>query len=71
MGVKGLWQLLESAGQDVSLDALSHKRLAVDVSIWLNQILKAMRDADGLFSLYDYYVITQFLVADLPKIIKI
>ena len=47
MGVQGLWKLLENTGHTVPLEAMSHKVLAVDVSIWLNQIIKAMRDAKG------------------------
>ncbi|KAL5254555.1 hypothetical protein ACHWQZ_G014115 [Mnemiopsis leidyi] len=47
MGVQGLWKLLENTGHTVPLEAMSHKVLAVDVSIWLNQIIKAMRDAEG------------------------
>ncbi|KAJ1733125.1 DNA repair protein rad2, partial [Coemansia biformis] len=47
MGVKGLWSLLEPAARPVRLEALAHTRLAVDASIWLYQLLKAMRDANG------------------------
>ncbi|PIA17019.1 PIN domain-like protein, partial [Coemansia reversa NRRL 1564] len=47
MGVKGLWTLLEPAARPVRLEALTHKRLAVDASIWLYQLVKAMKDADG------------------------
>eukprot|EP00941_MAST-03F_sp_MAST-3F-sp1_P000288 g288.t1 len=47
MGVTGLWQLLSPAGRQVSVETLSEKMLAVDVSIWLVQFLKAMRDDTG------------------------
>ncbi|KAJ2804573.1 DNA repair protein rad2 [Coemansia guatemalensis] len=47
MGVKGLWTLLEPAARPVRLEALAHKRLAVDASIWLYQLVKAMKDAEG------------------------
>ncbi|KAJ2794699.1 DNA repair protein rad2, partial [Coemansia helicoidea] len=47
MGVKGLWSLLEPAARPVRLEALAHTRLAVDASIWLYQLLNAMKDADG------------------------
>ncbi|XP_048197067.1 DNA excision repair protein ERCC-5 [Perognathus longimembris pacificus] len=47
MGVQGLWRLLESAGRPVSPGALEGKVLAVDISIWLNQALKGVRDRHG------------------------
>ena len=56
MGVQGLWKLLESTGHSVPVEAMSNKILAVDVSIWLNQIIKAMRDNEG------YLIFMIFLV---------
>ncbi|XP_055461384.1 DNA excision repair protein ERCC-5 [Psammomys obesus] len=47
MGVHGLWRLLECAGRRVSPEALEGKVLAVDISIWLNQALKGVRDCHG------------------------
>ncbi|ORY49415.1 hypothetical protein BCR33DRAFT_582228 [Rhizoclosmatium globosum] len=47
MGVKGLWQLLESSSETVPLETLCGKVVAVDASIWLFQFVKALRDADG------------------------
>ncbi|XP_005374078.1 PREDICTED: DNA repair protein complementing XP-G cells [Chinchilla lanigera] len=47
MGVQGLWTLLESSGRQVSPEALEGKILAVDISIWLNQALKGVRDRHG------------------------
>ncbi|XP_069858741.1 DNA excision repair protein ERCC-5 [Dipodomys merriami] len=47
MGVQGLWRLLEGAGRPVSPEALEGKVLAVDISIWLNQALKGVRDRHG------------------------
>ncbi|XP_043210099.1 DNA excision repair protein ERCC-5-like [Amphibalanus amphitrite] len=44
MGVLGLWKLLEPCGKPVPLESLEDKILAVDVSIWLNQVIKGYRD---------------------------
>ncbi|GAB1301189.1 DNA excision repair protein ERCC-5 [Apodemus speciosus] len=46
MGVQGLWKLLECSGRRVSPEALEGKVLA-DISIWLNQALKGVRDNHG------------------------
>ncbi|EDQ92641.1 uncharacterized protein MONBRDRAFT_14043 [Monosiga brevicollis MX1] len=47
MGVHSLWQLLEKAERPVQPDELEGQILAVDVSIWLHQIVRAMRDRQG------------------------
>ena len=47
MGVHGLWKLLLPMGRRVSIETLEGKVLAVDMSIWLTQFIKAMRDDDG------------------------
>lgn len=47
MGVHGLWALLSVCGRKISIENLRNKRLAVDVSIWLVQIARAMRDEEG------------------------
>nr|XP_012607405.1 DNA repair protein complementing XP-G cells isoform X1 [Microcebus murinus] len=47
MGVQGLWKLLECSGRQVSPETLEGKILAVDISIWLNQALKGVRDHHG------------------------
>lgn len=47
MGVHGLWELLSPVGVRVSNEHVCGKVLAVDVSIWLTQFVKAMRDAEG------------------------
>jgi len=47
MGVLGLWTLLDPAGKPVPVESLSHKVLAVDISIWLNQAVRGFRDKQG------------------------
>eukprot|EP00177_Eucheuma_denticulatum_P006894 GFKZ01012544.1.p1 GENE.GFKZ01012544.1~~GFKZ01012544.1.p1 ORF type:complete len:1385 (-),score=255.17 GFKZ01012544.1:1795-5949(-) len=47
MGVHGLWELLSPVGHRVSNEHVRNKILAVDISIWLTQFVKAMRDAEG------------------------
>ncbi|KAM3877071.1 DNA excision repair protein ERCC-5 homolog [Diretmus argenteus] len=47
MGVHGLWRLLESTGKPINPETLEGKILAVDISIWLNQALKGVRDREG------------------------
>lgn len=47
MGVKDLWQLLAPIGRRVSIETLEGKILAIDMSIWITQFIKAMRDDEG------------------------
>eukprot|EP01031_Cornospumella_fuschlensis_P027510 gene27510-33229_t len=47
MGVKDLWQLLGPMGRRVSIETLEGQALAIDMSIWLTQFIKAMRDDEG------------------------
>lgn len=47
MGINGLWKLLDPIGRRISIESLEHTTLAIDVSIWLTQFLKAMRDDEG------------------------
>ncbi|XP_066562457.1 DNA excision repair protein ERCC-5 homolog [Amia ocellicauda] len=47
MGVQGLWKLLECTGKPINPETLEGKVLAVDISIWLNQAVKGLRDRDG------------------------
>ncbi|XP_025730408.1 basic immunoglobulin-like variable motif-containing protein isoform X1 [Callorhinus ursinus] len=47
MGVHGLWKLLECSGRRLSPETLEGKILAVDISIWLNQALRGVRDRHG------------------------
>ncbi|XP_039600613.1 DNA repair protein complementing XP-G cells homolog isoform X2 [Polypterus senegalus] len=47
MGVQGLWKLLESTGRPINPETLEGRILAVDISIWLNQAVKGIRDREG------------------------
>ncbi|XP_068595201.1 DNA excision repair protein ERCC-5 [Brachionichthys hirsutus] len=59
MGVHGLWRLLESTGKPISPETLEGKILAVDISIWLNQALKGVRDREGI-SIQNAHLLTLF-----------
>ncbi|KAM0683130.1 DNA repair protein rad2 [Mitosporidium daphniae] len=41
MGLKGLWQILQPSSISTSLDDLNSKTLAIDVNIWIYQLLRA------------------------------
>ncbi|CAI5465003.1 unnamed protein product [Closterium sp. Yama58-4] len=43
-GVHGLLELMAPVGQGVSVEAIVNKTLAIDASIWVVQLLKAMHD---------------------------
>ncbi|XP_050361746.1 DNA excision repair protein ERCC-5 homolog [Nymphalis io] len=47
MGVTGLWRLIEPVGKPVPVETLENKVLAVDISIWLHQMVKGYQDAKG------------------------
>ncbi|XP_015706948.1 DNA repair protein complementing XP-G cells isoform X1 [Coturnix japonica] len=47
MGVQGLWKLLECTGRPINPETLEGKILAIDISIWLNQAVKGVRDRHG------------------------
>ncbi|XP_067632122.1 DNA excision repair protein ERCC-5 homolog [Eurosta solidaginis] len=47
MGVTGLWKLVEQCGSPVPVEALEGKILAVDISIWLHQVVKGYQDSKG------------------------
>ncbi|NWU93376.1 ERCC5 protein, partial [Upupa epops] len=59
MGVQGLWKLLECAGRPINPETLEGKILAVDISIWLNQAIKGMRDYRGN-SIQNAHLLTLF-----------
>ena len=47
MGIHNFWPLVEPSGRNISIESLRGKRLAVDISIWLHQIIRAMRTKTG------------------------
>ncbi|XP_017854939.1 DNA repair protein complementing XP-G cells homolog [Drosophila busckii] len=47
MGVTGLWKLIEPVGKPVPVETLEGKVLAVDISIWLHQVVKGFQDSKG------------------------
>ncbi|XP_039284477.1 DNA repair protein complementing XP-G cells [Nilaparvata lugens] len=47
MGVHGLWKLLDSVGEPIPVETLENQILAVDVSIWLHQLMKGFQDSAG------------------------
>ncbi|XP_036150142.1 DNA repair protein complementing XP-G cells homolog isoform X2 [Monomorium pharaonis] len=48
MGVYGLWKLLEASGKPIPLESLEGKVLAIDVSIWIYQVLQGYQDRHGI-----------------------
>ncbi|KAI4489121.1 hypothetical protein M0804_004619 [Polistes exclamans] len=47
MGVLGLWRLIDATGKPVPLETLEGKVLAIDVSIWIHQVLQGYQDRHG------------------------
>ncbi|CAO1355662.1 unnamed protein product [Diamesa hyperborea] len=47
MGVTGLWKLIDASGKPVALETLENKVLAIDISIWLHQVVKGYQDNKG------------------------
>ncbi|KAL9928954.1 rad2 superfamily protein mus201 [Glossina fuscipes fuscipes] len=47
MGVTGLWKLIDSCGKPIPVESLEGKVLAVDISIWLHQVIKGFQDNKG------------------------
>lgn len=54
MGIHGLWKLLEPYGRNVSIQTLSGKKLAIDISIWLLQIEQSISREDQTPTNDDY-----------------
>jgi DNA excision repair protein ERCC-5 len=46
MGVTHLWKMLEKAERPAELDECAGQVVAVDVSIWIHQLLHGIRDGD-------------------------
>jgi len=55
MGVQGLWTLLSPSAHTTSLDAMRSKRLAVDISIWMHQLVRGINVADLPFDASDLF----------------
>ena len=47
MGVKKLWDVVRASGRRSCLEELRGKRVAIDVSIWLNAFVKVLHDRGG------------------------
>ncbi|XP_063973946.1 uncharacterized protein LOC135160830 [Diachasmimorpha longicaudata] len=47
MGVTGLWRLIDASGKPVPLESLEGKVLAIDISIWIYQVLQGYQDKRG------------------------
>ncbi|GAV03242.1 hypothetical protein RvY_13694 [Ramazzottius varieornatus] len=47
MGITGLWQILNSTSRPVTPESLENQILAVDVSIWMHQAVKGVRERRG------------------------
>ncbi|XP_020286689.1 DNA repair protein complementing XP-G cells [Pseudomyrmex gracilis] len=47
MGVYGLWRLIDASGKPVPLETLEGKVLAIDISIWMYQVLQGYQDRHG------------------------
>ena len=50
MGVHGLWKVLKSAEENITLNELKGKKIAVDISIWMYRMVKGMgiHDSDSI-----------------------
>ncbi|XP_034934629.1 DNA repair protein complementing XP-G cells homolog [Chelonus insularis] len=47
MGVTGLWRLIDASGKPVPVETLEGKILAIDISIWIYQVLQGYQDRRG------------------------
>jgi len=46
MGVKDLWDVLEKVRKDTSMEQMNGQTLAIDLSVWLHQGMRASRLKD-------------------------
>mmetsp|Transcript_23922 Transcript_23922/g.30451 ORF Transcript_23922/g.30451 Transcript_23922/m.30451 type:complete len:108 (-) Transcript_23922:254-577(-) len=47
MGVSKLWDVVQGSGRRVNEHSLRGKRIAIDVSIWLNRFVKVLQKKKG------------------------
>ncbi|XP_066588873.1 DNA excision repair protein ERCC-5 [Prorops nasuta] len=47
MGVHGLWRLIDCTGKPIPVESLEGKILAIDISIWIYQVLQGYQDRRG------------------------
>eukprot|EP01119_Soliformovum_irregulare_P013190 TRINITY_DN3490_c0_g1_i4.p1 TRINITY_DN3490_c0_g1~~TRINITY_DN3490_c0_g1_i4.p1 ORF type:complete len:802 (-),score=263.84 TRINITY_DN3490_c0_g1_i4:42-2447(-) len=66
MGVQKLWDILSPAGRRVTMEALAHKRLAIDASIWLIGF-EAMKETKGAIA----HVRNSHIIAIFNRICKL
>jgi DNA excision repair protein ERCC-5 len=79
MGVLGLWQLLQPSSRPIKLQGLEGKKLAIDISIWLHQATKGVRNSNNghILVLYNrickllYFKIKPVFVFDGPNVPKL
>ena len=48
MGVRGLWSILDNVKEDVNIESLKGKTLAVDLSIWIVESIEALKHTNIL-----------------------
>ncbi len=59
MGVKGLWQILNSTGRPITPESLENQILAVDISIWMHQAVRGVRERRGI-AVSDAHLLVMF-----------
>lgn len=61
MGIKGLWSILEPAGQPINSASLKGHRIAIDASIWMYQLSKALPPSQAVGEGYNPLVLAGLL----------